>query len=171
MSIAIVVFGFQFFISSPSASPSLAPSGGSFISAEALANQVKGESRPIYRLGPMEGYSYSLDSSHKGVDVISYLPLMGPRTLGEPQPKLVVETYQDAFTYRNSHLEPLNLNNVRIETPTGITVQFNEVSLDFAIVTPQGKQAFAVIRYASWQFPTTLMNTANQLKLVESTDE
>jgi hypothetical protein len=140
-------------------------SGAKVISLADMTDHMKVAHTSAYWMGPISGVKYTYVDNSDSRITITYWPL-NSNTDVVTERKFTVETFSDMAVY-SRNLHPLeDPNSTKIVAPNGMTVQFNQASLDHEIVTFRDHPEVVVIDYPVWQLETVLMNNAEALKPV-----
>lgn len=147
----------------PSVSNAIMMSSGiQSLTAAELVDYVRLGHGTAYWLDAAAGDKYTIDSSHNGVNLISYLPA-GATPSGPNHATLNIKTYRDITVY-NSQLRPLSSSeNAQVVTPYGAIVQYNASSPNHMIVSFRDRPEIVAVDYPSVQTPTSFIQDADRL--------
>lgn len=162
--VAIVFAGFQFVAYRTLAPVTLENSRIVAMASDEFIAFVKKHADPVYWIGPMPGNRYSFNQSAQDVDVVSYLP-KGSTLSNVNQRKMTIKTYKTLVTYATNMHPLMGAYSKEFVTAKGNTVVINEL-MDVETVTLSGSPEIVVIRYPTMQTEETLIETANNLKLI-----
>lgn len=162
--LAIVFAGFRLVAHRVLATVTLENSRIVAMASDEFITFVKKHEDPVYWLGPMPGNRYSFNHNAQDVDVVSYMP-KGSRLSNVNQRKMTIKTYKTLVAYA-THIHPLmGAYTKEFVTAKGNTVVINEL-MDVETVTLSGRPEIVVIRYPTMQTEETLIENANNLKLI-----
>lgn len=167
LSFALVFGGFQIAASHSSArlNAAMGHSGLIAMSANEFIDHIKDDDKSAYWLGPMAGKKYAINHTQGDVDIITYLP-EDAEINKVNQPELAIETYKDSMAYATD-VRPLRGPNIaKYVTASGNIVQFDTGLMEVETVTIKETLQIVEIHYPTRQTVQTLMQNAENLKLV-----
>jgi hypothetical protein len=166
VSVLLSLVGYQFLSPAASAIDRDGNFGVVAMSDTQLVNRVRADSATTYWIGSMPQHVYTYSKVAQGVVIISYFNKSSDVTNGH-FPRIAVETYRNYNDY-SKRAHPLEDNNIAtIATTGGMTIKFNEGSMNHEIVTFRGKSEIIEIYYADAQLATSMMKDANGLHVVK----
>ncbi|HEX7405815.1 MAG TPA: hypothetical protein VF307_07825 [Candidatus Nanopelagicaceae bacterium] len=163
---SLLMYGGVAFASQPTSilrSVQLMKVGAVSMSLTEMTDHFKDGNKTAYWLGPMSSTKYTYVDNSTSRIAMTYWPLNSNTDLMD-QSKFTIETFMDPVAYATSLYPLADPNSAKIVTANGTTVEFNQASLNYEIVTFKDKAEVVVINYPTWQLETTLMNNAEALK-------
>lgn len=166
ISVTLVFGGYQLLGSHPTAIESKEKMEVSAVSSRAMIALATREKMDAYWLGPVSGYSYTLNDQQRGIVDIFYWPA----STGNRDAKdflYEVKTYKDRKTWdAHTHTILAIANTSTIEVKKGLSIKINRSSMKGVIATYADKAEILAIAYPTPQTLDSMIKNVESLRLV-----
>lgn len=165
LSIALVVGGYQLFLTSSPLAESNEHLGQSMVSSGALTSVAAKENMDAFWFGPVSGYKYTINDQEPGIVYIFYLPATS-KTLDDKGFLYRVKTYQSLEVWK-THTHPFlaKVNTTTISVNKNISIKVNKLSMKRVIVSFKDKPEIVTIVYPKPQTLESIITNVESLKL------
>lgn len=166
ISVTVVVGGYQLLWSHPSPIETKEQIEVAVVSSHALIARATRENLDAYWLGPIAGYSYTLNDQQAGIVDIFYWP----ESVGASDPNRFlyeVKTYKDHKTWdAHTHTILATANTSTITVKSGLSIKINRSSMKGVIATYADKKVILAIAYPKPQSLESMIKDVEGLRLV-----